>query len=278
MKKALPAILCLSLAATATHAAPLAPAEAARLEGLWQYSGENGEDACGRKGNWTFGAKMTVEFRLTGGQVSFDDGSEGAGPILITKAEKIGDTYVLHFQDDETPFRLVPAGKDGLKVTASGAEGYVGKTFRQCIAGEARSGIHLSHADMTFLATTMLPEVPRFVDSRAKAGCKARQYQFLDFDLADPTRPEISREDSDALTMARDGKKVRVPVDDDGMGRWVIEAATRTTSGYDVTITELIAPNGSRGDRSVLNIVRTRDGVSIPAWKRSYIRCPQMEN
>jgi hypothetical protein len=278
MKKALPAILCLSLAVTAAPAAPLAPAEAARLEGLWQYGGENGEDACGRKGNWTFGAKMTVEFHLTGGQVSFDDGSEGAGLILVTKAEKIGNDYVLHFKDDETPFRMAPAGKDGLKVLTSGAEGYVGKTFRQCIAAEARSGIRLSHADMTFLATTMLPDVPRFVDSRAKAGCKARQYQFLDFDLADPTRPEIRREDSDALAMARGVKKVRVPVDDDGMGRWVIETATRTASGYDVTVTELIAPNGSRGDRNVLNIVRTRDGVSIPAWKRSYIRCPQMEN
>jgi hypothetical protein len=278
MKKALPAILLLSLAATAAPAAPLAPAEAARLEGLWQYSGENGEDACGRKGNWTFGAKMTVEFRLTGGQVSFDDGSEGAGPILVTKAEKIGNDYVLHFKDDETPFRMAPAGKDGLKVLTSGAEGYIGKIFRQCTAGEARSSIRLSHADMTFLATTMLPDVPRFVDSRAKAGCKARQYQFLNFDLADPTRPEIRREDSDALAMARDSKEVRVPVDNDGMGRWVIEAAAQTGAGYDFTVTELIPPNGSRGDKTVLTIVKTKDGISIPAWKRNYLRCTEMEN
>lgn len=272
------AILCAAFTAAgpfAAQAAPLSPADAARLEGLWQVNGSGNPDACGRNGDWLYGIKMTMEFRLTGGQISFDDGAEGAGPQRIVKAEKTGNDTVLRLRDDDTPFRMTPVGKDGLKVLTSGAEGFIGKTFRQCTAGEARTGITLDRADMTFLAGTMLPELPRFVDARVKGGCKAAQYQYLNFDLADPVQPEIRREDNDALGVARFKKRVTVPVDDDGMGRWIIEAATRTAAGYDFTVIELIPPNGSRGDKTKLSALRTKDGISIPAWKRSYVRCKQ---
>ena len=65
-----------------------------------------------------------------------------------------------------------------------------------------------------------------------------------------------------------------IPVDDDGMGRWKIDGAVKTAAGYDLTVTELIPPNGARGDKSTLSILRTKDGISIPAWKRTYLRCP----
>ena len=268
MKKHLIALACAALPVNA-QAASLSTADAAPLEGQWQVNGEPGA-ACGQ--NFTYGIKMGVEFRLTGGQVSFDDGSEGAGPQTVVSAEKTGGVYVLHLKDDDTPMRIKLAGKK-LTITTAGAEGFIGKTFTQCLAGEPRSGIQLGKADMAFLATTMLPQVPRFVDARAKGGCKAAQYQYLDFDLADPVSPHLLREDSDALALARDKKHVKVPVDDDGMGRWPIEAAVKTPAGYDFTLTELIPPNGSRGDKFKLSILRTKDGISIPAWKRSYIRC-----
>jgi hypothetical protein len=200
------------------------------------------------------------------------------GPQRVVSAERQGSDVVLRLKDDETTLRLRPVGKDGLKVVTSGAEGFVGKTFRQCIAGEPRSAIALDHADMTFLATTMLPEMPHFVDARVKGACKAAQYQYLDFDLANSTNPQILRQNSDALAAAlANHKKVTAPVDADGMGRWTIEGAVRTPGGYDFTVTELIPPNGSRGDKSKLAIQRTANGVTVPAWKRSYIRCPQEE-
>jgi hypothetical protein len=270
MKKLLAALV--SLSSLSAQAAPLSPADAARLEGAWRYNGA-GSDACGRSGKWLYGAEMTVEFRLTGGQVTLDDGAEGAGPHKVTRAEKKDGSFELELDGEPGPMRLAPIGTDGLKVTAYGAGGYVGKTFRQCSAADPRAGIKLDKADMTYLATSMLPVNPRFVDARAK-NCKAAQYQFLNFDLANPTDPEIRREDSDALGVARNKKSVRVPVDDDGMGRWKIEAAVKTQTGYDFTVTELIPPNGSRGDKSTLSVVRTKDGIAIPAWKRSYLRCP----
>ena len=58
------------------------------------------------------------------------------------------------------------------------------------------------------------------------------------------------------------------------MGRWKIEGAVKTAAGYDLKVTELIPPNGSRGDTTTLSILRTKDGISIPAWKRNYLRCP----
>lgn len=192
MKKLLTALFCF-LPVTA-HAAPLAGADAARLEGEWRVNGAPGADACGRSGDWLYGIKLTMEFRLTGGQIAFDDGSEGAGPQRVTAAEKTGSDIVLRLADDDTPLRLRPAGKDGLTVIASSASGFVGKSFRQCSMGAPRTAIRLNRADMTFLATTMLPQNPRFVDARTGGGCKAAQYQYLNFGLADPERPTLGRE------------------------------------------------------------------------------------
>lgn len=275
MKTALAAILCLSVV-TPTMASPLAAADYSRLEGEWRMNGDDGAPACGKSnGDWTYGAKLMVEFQLTGGQIDFDTGAEGAGPQTVAKAEKTGNDYVLHFPDDDTPWRMTPVGKDGMKIISSGAEYYTGKLMRRCIEGAPRTGIQLARPDVKFLATTMLPDLPRFVDARAKGGCKAKAYQYLNFDFANPIDPEIRRTDSDALAMARDNKKraLPVPTDEDGMGRWKIEAAAKTATGYDLTVTELIPPNGSRGDKSTLAIVRTKDGIAIPAWKRSYLRC-----
>ena len=277
MKKIIAAILCLSSVA---HAAPLNQADFARLEGQWRINGDDGAPACGKSnGDWTYGAKLTIEFRLTGGQIDFDTGAEGAGPQIVSKAEKSGNDYVLRFPDDETPFRMTPMGKDGMKIVSSGAEYYTGKVMRRCIAGEPRDAIKLSRADVKYLGTTVLTDAPQFVDARVKSGCKVKTYQYLSFDLADPVTPELRRQDSDALAMARDNKKKKlsIPVDDDGMGRWKIDGAVKTAAGYDVIVTELIAPNGSRGDKTTLSIVRTKDGISIPAWQRSYLRCISTE-
>ena len=49
--------------------------------------------------------------------------------------------------------------------------------------------------------------------------------------------------------------------------------AARQKSFDDATLTELIAPNGSRGDKTTVTILRTKTGISIPAWKRDYLRC-----
>lgn len=274
MKKSLALFFCL-LPVTAS-AAPLAPGDAARLEGEWRNNAAPSSDACGRNGEFLYGVNLTMEFRLTGGQIAFDDGSEGAGPQRVTASEKSGSEIVLRLENDDQPLRLRPVGKDGLTVAASSAPGLVGKTFRQCRSGAPRDGIALSRTDMTFLATTMLPQNPRFVDARSKGGCKASQYQYLNFDLANPVAPEIRRENSDALGAAIFAKrKVTAPRDEDGMGRWVIEGAGKTATGYEFRVTELIPPNGSRGDTTRLAVQRTAAGIAIPAWKRAYLRCPQ---
>jgi hypothetical protein len=74
-----------------------------------------------------------------------------------------------------------------------------------------------------------------------------------------------------AETLA-DGKKSPLGIDE--VSNWSIDKAEPTASGYKLNITELIPPNGSRGDTSTITLVPTIDGkAAIPEWKRSFIRC-----
>lgn len=257
-------------------AAPLPPVDTAHLEGDWRFNGAPHDDACGRAGNFLYGIDIKMEFRLTGGQIFFDDGAEGAKPHRVLSAEKTGSDIVLMIDSEDAPLRVKLSGTGKFTITAAPAaflDG-VGKTFTQCLAGQPRDAIKLGKADMKFLATTMVPDAPRFVDARTKGGCKATRYQYLNFDLAAANFPQIRRETSDDLGAALAAhKKTATPMDSDGFGRWSIDGAEKTKAGYSVTVTELIAPNGARGDQMRLDIVVTRTGISIPAWKRSYLRC-----
>jgi hypothetical protein len=61
----------------------------------------------------------------------------------------------------------------------------------------------------------------------------------------------------------------------DAVANWTVDKAEAVAGGYRLTITELIPPNGARGDTSVITLAAPVGGkTSIPEWKRSFLRCP----
>jgi len=77
----------------------------------------------------------------------------------------------------------------------------------------------------------MPPDEPIFVDTRAKGGCKALDYQYLIFDLVGPTGFTLGRWNSGHLAeLIADGKKA--PLATDEVSNWTIDAAQPTPGGY----------------------------------------------
>lgn len=115
-----------------------------------------------------------------------------------------------------------------------------------------------------------------FVDKRAKGGCTAAQYQYVFFNLAGPAHFEAGRWNSLAVAeiLAVDGKP-EIPLDE--LANWTIDAASQTDKGIRLTLTELIPPNGSRGDTQTITLQLKGDTLRIPEWSRSYQRCKPPE-
>ena len=59
----------------------------------------------------------------------------------------------------------------------------------------------------------------------------------------------------------------------DEIANWTIEAVEPTPEGWRVTATELIPPNGSRGDTTTFSLVAKDNTLAIPEWKRDFVRC-----
>jgi len=217
------------------------PAAAADLAGEWRA-------ACGAQAG---GTSVVLEYAFTGGTATIDDGTEDGGTFPIAALEKQGKLSL-----------------------AGGAVKWNGQTFKRCRAPADRSAIKLSKTQLAELATTMPPDRAIFVDARAKAGCKARDYQYLRIDLIGPLGFELGRWNSVHLAerLASGGK---APLAVDQVSNWTIEKAESVPGGYRLTITELIPPNGSRGDTSTITLATSSGGkVSIPEWTRLYLRCP----
>jgi hypothetical protein len=118
-----------------------------------------------------------------------------------------------------------------------------------------------------------MPGGPVLIDLRAKRGCAAIEYQYLDFDLVGPTGFVLHRWNSLGLgEKLADGGKPAFATDE--IADFTIDRAEATPQGYRFTVTELIPPNGSRGDTTVVDVVINKDGTAtIPQWKHRYARC-----
>lgn len=219
------------------------PAAAADLSGEWRA-------ACGAQASDT---SIVLEYAFTGGTAAVDTGmEEESGAFLIADLEK--------------------EGKLSIK---NGAVTWQGQAFKRCRGPADRSAIKLTKTQLQEIATTMPPDRPMFVDARAKAGCKAKDYQYLRIDLIGPLGFELGRWNSYHLGEAlASGGKAPLPLD--AVTNWTIEKAESVAGGYKLTLTELIPPNGSRGDTTTITLATSSGGkLAIPEWKRSYIRCAE---
>jgi hypothetical protein len=262
--------LALFALATPAIAAPLSSADKAHLEGVWRSNDNAASDTCGTDGKFQYGVEITIEFKLSGGQIYYEDQAEGSGIDQIVSSSKTGDTITLEQKDRHPGMQIKFSGKDNADID--------GRMFGHCIDGAPRTAIVLTKEDVTYLSTGMVSSGispyygAYFVDARDPGACKAKVYQALHFNLINPAFPTIAHVDSDALKAKLDAnKKPGVAIDEDA--RWAMDGAHRTATGWQFKAAELAPPNSSRGDAVTIDVTRTKTGIAIPAWKRSYTRC-----
>jgi len=259
------------LVGTPALAAPLTAGDKISLEGVWRMNDNKASDACGRDGKFQYGIEITIEFKMTGGEIYFEDQAEGSGGDRIVSASKSGDVAT---------FEMAGPSPWKIRLTGKNTADFDGRAMTHCEMAAPRSNMHLAKDDVRFLATGLVPSGTGpyygayFVDSRDPGACKAKLFQGLVFDLRSPISPGIARYDSEALrARLKANKPAGIAYDGDGMGRWIVEGVVGTATGWRFAVTELIPPNGSRGDMSSLDVMRTKTGIAIPAWKRTFVRC-----
>jgi len=241
----------------------LSPADKDALAGEWRTQ-------CGAMAADGTGLRMVIEFAVTGGNITLDDGTEGGGEYVVKGGSVRGDRIKLELEDQGT-YEFVRQGK-----LLKGVAGDVaGNSFTRCREPADRKAIRLDSKALHYLSATLGPDRAIFVDTRAKAGCKAIEYQYLTIDLVGPSGFSLGRWNSYALgEKIASGKKP--PFDE--VSNFTIDKAETMGGNYRLTVTELIPPNGSRGDTTTLTLMPAATGVvTLPEWKRSYRRCTQKQ-
>lgn len=251
----------------------LSNSDKASLAGEWRANPGKPDGACGadaRKSD----VRMVVEFAMTDGTISLDDGSEGGGQyeILLATATKSHFSFGLK-ETGELSFERRPSGLLKAESTNDLPIELGGLVFKRCRAPADRSAIRLTKPQIAAVSSAMPPSKFVFVDARAKAGCKALDYQYVYFDLVGPLEFTVGRWNSGHLAeRLADEKKSPLPIDE--VANWTIDKAEAVPNGYRFAITERIPPNGSRGDTTTITLLPTKNGMaSIPEWKRNYRRC-----
>jgi hypothetical protein len=241
-------------------AANLSAADQASLAGEWRNGCSDGD------------MTVTMEFAVTGGVIWLDDGSEGADSYPIVSADMSKDRLRFTLKDGG---KIVFFRRSDGKMTGEESSGlqFEGRTFQHCQKSADRAAIRLSRAEIAQISAAMPPDNPILVDDRARAGCTALDYQYLTIDLVGPLGFSMGRWNSaDLAEKETENKNVHLARDE--AANWEIEKAESTPSGTKLTITELIPPNGSRGDTTTITLSRRANGrIEIPEWKRSFIRC-----
>ncbi len=240
------------------EAATISPADDALLAGEWAT-------ACGMKADGSR-LRMVIEFAATGGQVSLDDGTEGAGQYPIKSATVTKDRVALSF-GEMGGFTFLRKG-DVLQGTSGDVANL---SFTRCRPAADRSAIKLDRQALHYLSAQMPPDYAYFVDARVKDGCKATDYQYLTIDLVGPLGFTLGRWNSWNLA-EKVAAGAKQPFDE--VTNFTIDKAERMGTNYRLTVTELIPPNGSRGDTTTITLAPTPTGVlNVLEWKRSYRRC-----
>lgn len=270
--------LCLPLALTLFASTALAAADTPQslLEGGWRFEPDgSAPPACDQPPSEA-GEVITFEFAVTGGRVQWTD-AYGEGIDLGVEAAQDGKAIALMTPDGPAlHFELNADGTlSGLEM-AEFAGALTGKQFRKCYEPADRAGIDGSAKALAFFGGA--PETPpvRFVDTRfAKKGkdlCLEPEAQYIQLDMVGPLRFGLGRSNSAAIAekLAVD-EKVKTPLDE--LSDYTLDTLAETGIGWEATVTELIPPNGSRGDTTTIRLQVEGDHLRIPEWQRDYLRC-----
>ncbi len=206
--------LLLLLSCASAAAEPLTGAAREALAGEWRANPDKPDGACGPDGG-PGDIRMVIEFALTGGSISLDDGSEGGGEYAIASGSADKAHVALALKDGGT---LSFTRANGLLKAASSDDvsvGIGGMNFKRCREPAGRSAIKLSKAQIAEISSALPPKNYVFVDMRAKAGCKALDYQYVFFDLVGPLGFSAGRWNSyDLAERLAGGKKPSLAIDE----------------------------------------------------------------
>jgi len=254
------------LSTAAAHAGPVTGAAREAFAGGWKGAACNaaGDDAA---------MSFSLEFALTGGRMNVDNNYESLGPRRVKAIDASGDAVTLMLDGGAKWIFRQP--KPDTLVSVTPIPEYAdmkGVTFHRCYTPADRSGLHLD-AKQTAGISAEMPGGPTLIDLRAKKGCAATEYQYLDFDLVGPAEFKLHRWNSMAYAeKIADGGTSSLKIDE--IADFIIEKADAIPGGYRFTITELIPPEGARGDTTTITVKVNRDHTAtIPEWKRTYALC-----
>ena len=260
------------------------PGEAiALLEGGWRYDAMGAVPPDCDQPPAETGQTLIFEFAATGGKIAWltPDGDPMAlgvtisqpGPDRVAMITPDGPAFIFRVDGETLVGEDMPDFAGVLK----------GKTFRKCYPAADRTKINLTHdkpplpmGDLAYLSKGTLGEQPRFVDTRFNKSpyevCTEPVAQYLFFDLVGPLGFSMGRWNTAQLAEhLANGGTPKVQPDD--VSNWTIEAVEPVENGWKVTATELIPPNGSRGDTTSFTVLTKENAMWIPEWKREYWRC-----
>jgi hypothetical protein len=270
MRFSMAVVTCGLVLTSTAQAAPLTGAARDALAGDWRANTESSASACGA-GAQESAVNFSLEFAMTGGRIHIDDNTEMAESQPVTAIDDSKTALTLKLEDGSWTFKHAPGG-----VLIAGAPPVPfgtlkGLSFRHCVPAADRSAIHLTPVQAKGISSAM-PGGPILIDSRALKGCKAVLYQYLDFDVVGPTGFVLHRWNSSAVgEKLADGGRLGFKTDE--ITDFQIEQADAIPGGYRFKITELIPPNGSRGDTTTITVNIKGQTATIPEWKRSYAVC-----
>ncbi len=247
------------------------------LEGVWSGvpTDVSADKLCSTSAPPAGAMTLSIEFERSGGVMFADDGSETSLRGRITQASEANGVITLTV--DEELFRLRPdTDRIMARVRSSASLGGDVDTmvFKRCQKPADRSAIALDDDGLKFLASDLPGDEAFFVDDRlvAKTGnrCAVQETQYLFFALIGPSEFRLSRWNSFALADRLAARKpVKLPPLDP-VADWRIDTARFENGKYVLRMRDY---DNAKALPETVHIEVKADGISIPEWKRNYVRC-----
>jgi hypothetical protein len=272
----LASVLSILLAPFAAHAEGISQDRQTYLEGVWSGvpTEVSADKLCSTTAPPAEATTLAIEFQRSGGVAFVDDGTEAAsrGPILSASEEN----GVVSLKIGDQAWRFRPDTKDIMyRVRSSASLGGDVDTmvFKRCKKAADRSAIALDDAALKFFAADLPGDEAFFIDERhaAKSGdrCAVKEVQYLFFVLIGPAEFRVSRWNSFAIAdKLAEKKPVKMPLD--AVADWQVEKA-RAEGGK--IVLRMREYDNEKAVPETIHIETKGDGISIPEWRRTYVRC-----
>jgi hypothetical protein len=266
----------LFLTSFAAHAEGISKERQAYLEGVWSGvpTEVSADKLCSTTAPPAEATTLAIEFERSGGVAFVDDGTEAAsrGPVQSPSEEN----GIIALKIGDQAWRFRPDSKNVMyRVRSSASLGGDVDTmvFKRCKPAADRSAIALDDAALKFLAADLPGDEAFFIDDRhaAKTGdrCAVQETQYLFFVLIGPSEFRVSRWNSFAIADKLAVKKpVKLPLDP--IADWKIETARADGKKFAVRMRDF---DNEKATPETIHIETKADGISIPEWKRTYVRC-----